>query len=89
MYSFETKYNIDGKEYIPGIIGMNNLQGTDYANAVFQALNAVQPFRELFLMAAAFQDPLLDRYGMLVKKLWNWQQFKGSISPHELMQSIT
>jgi U4/U6.U5 tri-snRNP-associated protein 2 len=26
---------------------------------------------------------------MLVKKLWNWQQFKGSISPHELMQAIT
>jgi U4/U6.U5 tri-snRNP-associated protein 2 len=24
-----------------------------------------------------------------MKKLWNGQQFKGSISPHEIMQAIT
>ena len=45
LYQYQKKYNIDGKEYTPGIIGLNNLNGTDYANACFQLLNTLVPFR--------------------------------------------
>jgi hypothetical protein len=31
----------------------------------------------------------LDKFGLLMKKLWNWQQFKGSICPYDIMQAIT
>lgn len=89
MYRFEGRFNVDGKEYIPGIVGINNLKGTDYANSIFQLLNTVKPFRELFLLKPSFENPLLDRFGLLYKKLWNWQQFKGSICPHDIMQAIT
>jgi hypothetical protein len=79
---YKGRYNIDGKAYVPGVIGLNNLSGTDYANAVFQVLNGIEPLREFFLLAGAFEDAFLDKFGLFVKKLWNWQQFKGCISPH-------
>ena len=61
---------------------MNNLKGTDYANSVFQLMNTVKEFREFFLLTESFEDLLLDKFGLLMKKLWNPRQFKGSISPH-------
>ena len=51
LYDYKTKYSIVGKNYTPGIIGMNNLNGTDYANAVFQLLNVVKPLREFLLLS--------------------------------------
>jgi U4/U6.U5 tri-snRNP-associated protein 2 len=39
-----------GKQYLPGYVGMNNLQRTDYVNAVIQALAHVPPIRNFFLM---------------------------------------
>ena len=76
-------YNVDGKEYIPGVIGINNLKGTDYISAVLQVLNGVRPFRDFFrLRKEQFSYPLLQKMHMFVRKLWNWRSFKGSISPH-------
>jgi U4/U6.U5 tri-snRNP-associated protein 2 len=74
---------------VPGVVGLNNLKGTDYANAVFHLLNAVRPLRELFLLRSSFDGVLLDKFALLLKKLWNYQQFKGSICPHEIMQAIS
>lgn len=68
---------------------MNNLGCTDHVNAVLQLLNAVPPLREYFLLNEDNQDELLEKFGMLFRKLWSWQQFKGCYSPHELMQAIT
>lgn len=36
------------------MVGINNLKGTDYANSIFQILNVVKPFRELFLLKNSF-----------------------------------
>lgn len=36
---------LDGSEYMPGLVGLNNLKATDYANAVVQALIRVHPIR--------------------------------------------
>jgi U4/U6.U5 tri-snRNP-associated protein 2 len=43
---------LDGGEYMPGLVGLNNARGCgDYANVVVQALAAVRPFRDFFLHA--------------------------------------
>jgi len=52
-------------------------------------LNTIKPFREFLLLADHFEDLLINRYATFTKRIWNWKQFKGSISPHELMQAIT
>lgn len=36
---------LDGSEYMPGLVGLNNLKLTDYANVVVQALIRVHPIR--------------------------------------------
>jgi U4/U6.U5 tri-snRNP-associated protein 2 len=40
-----------GRRYIPGYIGLNNLNKTDYINCVVQALGHVRPLRDFFLLA--------------------------------------
>lgn len=38
-----------GKQYLPGFVGLNNLNKTDYINATVQALAHVKPLRDFFL----------------------------------------
>lgn len=40
---------LDGTEYIPGCIGLNNIKKTDYVNVIIQALCRVGPVRNYFL----------------------------------------
>jgi hypothetical protein len=41
-------------EYVPGVIGMNNLGRMDFASGVMQMLNAVAEVREYFLTNQGF-----------------------------------
>ena len=36
---------LDGSEYMPGLVGLNNMKQNDYANVVVQALIRVYPIR--------------------------------------------
>lgn len=38
-----------GRRYLPGFVGLNNLNKTDYVNATVQALAHVRPLRDFFL----------------------------------------
>lgn len=93
----------DGKLYYPGIVGLNNLKYNDYCNVIFQALSHVIPLRNFFLIESNYspQAPsnkysliddkyqlLLQRFGELVRKLWNPRNFKAHVSPHEMLQAI-
>jgi len=40
---------LDGTEYIPGCIGLNNIKKTDYVNVIIQSLCRVAPLRHYFL----------------------------------------
>jgi U4/U6.U5 tri-snRNP-associated protein 2 len=88
---------LDGTEYIPGCIGLNNIKRTDYANVIIQALTRVENLRNFFLQ---YDDTTTDlkfdpqalfmqRMAELFRKIWNPKNFKGHVSPHEVMQSIT
>lgn len=88
----------DGKLYFPGIVGLNNLKYNDYCNVVFQALSHVIPLRNHFLIEANHSSSsnrqgderylLSQRFGELVRKLWNPRNFKAHVSPHEMLQAI-
>jgi len=49
----ELSRDLSGRRYLPGFVGLNNLNGTDYLNAVVQALGHVRPLRDFFLLAAS------------------------------------
>ena len=36
---------LDGSEYMPGLVGLNNMKRNDYANVVVQALVRIGPIR--------------------------------------------
>jgi len=82
---------LDGTDYLPGIVGLNNIKSTDYINAALQALVHVPPLRKFFIVEENLKDyksELVHRFGMLVRKMWNARNFKDQVSPHELLQAI-
>jgi hypothetical protein len=44
---------LDGSEFMPGLVGLNNMKANDYANVVVQVLARVNPIRCAALQAAA------------------------------------
>lgn len=51
----ELARDLFGRRYLPGFVGLNNLNKTDYLNAVLQALAHVRPLRDFFLLAGSGQ----------------------------------
>ena len=41
---------VDGSDYMPGLIGLNNIKNTDYVNVVVQLLARIPPIRDFFLL---------------------------------------
>ncbi|GLG96459.1 hypothetical protein R5R35_007918 [Gryllus longicercus] len=89
---------IDGTMYLPGIVGLNNIKANDYCNVILQALSHVTPLRNYFLReinyARVKRPPgdssflLVQRFGELMRKLWNPRNFKAHVSPHEMLQAV-
>ncbi|KAH8652357.1 ubiquitin carboxyl-terminal hydrolase [Xylariales sp. PMI_506] len=85
-----TAWTLDGKEYAPGYVGMNNIKENDYLNVVVQALSHVAPLRNFFLLESpSGQSELVKRCAILFRKIWNPRAFKNHVSPHELLQEIS
>ncbi|WAQ96582.1 SNUT2-like protein [Mya arenaria] len=88
----------DGTTYLPGIVGLNNIKANDYCNVVLQALSHVMPLRNYFLQEASYKTIkrppgdqmflVVQRFGELLRKLWNPRNFKAHVSPHEMLQSV-
>eukprot|EP00049_Salpingoeca_infusionum_P002842 m.60474 g.60474 ORF g.60474 m.60474 type:complete len:627 (+) comp11819_c0_seq4:154-2034(+) len=82
---------LDGKKYIPGVVGLNDIKANDYVNVVVQALNRIPPFRNFFLdpsNTSRIRDPLVLTMGELIRKINNPRAFKGHVSPHEFLQAV-
>lgn len=117
---------LDGTDYLPGLVGLNNIKKTDWLNVIVQALNFIPDWRNFFIVdqtwdhslkpitsntkpstslstssssakssaassskAPAVKSDLALLYGELLAKIWNPRSFKGHVSPHELLQSVT
>lgn len=83
-------WDLAGKKYYPGFVGLNNIKANDYLNVVAQALAHVSPLRNFLMLEDLSSRPQLVReFGVLVRKIWNPKAFKSHVSPHELMQEIS
>lgn len=89
---------IDGTLYNPGIVGLNNIKFNDYCNVVLQALTHVPPLRNYFLREENYKNikrppgdslfTMVQRFGELMRKIWNPRNFKAHVSPHEMLQAV-
>jgi len=83
-------YDLNNKKYLPGFIGLNNIKKNDYINVIIQALIHITPLRDFFLKNDKdSKSELVNRFGMLIRKMWNPRAFKAQVSPHELLQEIS
>ena len=83
-------WDLLGKKYYPGFVGLNNIKANDYLNVVVQALSHVGPLRNFLMLEDLSSRPqLIQRFSTLVRKIWNSKAFKPHVSPHELIQEIS
>eukprot|EP00741_Cyanophora_paradoxa_P020845 tig00021314_g20123.t1 len=83
---------LENKDFIPGTVGLNNIKETDYINVVIQSLVRVSPLRDFFLFPENYsscKSLLVQRFGELVRKVWNPLNFKDQVSPHEFVQAVS
>ncbi|KAK3677746.1 Ubiquitin carboxyl-terminal hydrolase 10 [Recurvomyces mirabilis] len=86
----EPSWDLLGRKYTPGFVGLNNIKANDYFNVVVQALAHIPPLRNFFMREDLSTAPQLpQRLSTLIRKLWNPQAFKNHVSPHELLQEIS
>jgi len=88
----------DGTNYIPGVVGLNNIKANDYLNVILQAMSHVEGLRNYFLHEDNYRGIvrppgdqsflLVTRFGELIRKLWNPRNFKAHVSPHEMLQAV-
>ncbi|XP_050390998.1 U4/U6.U5 tri-snRNP-associated protein 2 [Patella vulgata] len=88
----------DNTTYLPGIVGLNNIKANDYCNVILQSLSHVTPLRNFFLQEENYKKIkrppgdqmvlLVQRFGELLRKLWNPRNFKAHVSPHEMLQAV-
>ena len=90
--------SLEGTQFMPGCVGLNNLKLTSFANSVIQLLARVKPLRNFCLIeeesdpSQLQNDPramLSLRFSQLIKKLWNPFNFKGHVSAHEFMEAVS
>lgn len=96
VLEFDTKvqysHALDGNDYLPGVLGLNNLTNSCWCNAVVQAILKVKPVRNFFIFKNNYRDKtnssLILMFAELVRKYHNPKNFKNHISPHEFLQSV-
>eukprot|EP01071_Lankesteria_metandrocarpae_P012880 Lankesteria_metandrocarpae@DN6369_c0_g1_i1.p1 len=84
--------SLDGADYMPGYVGLNNLKHSDFFTVVVQMLCQVIPLRNKLLLLdlsrKLIPDPVLLTLSELVRKIFNPKNFKGIVSPHEFLQAV-
>ncbi|KAM7525136.1 hypothetical protein LguiA_015038 [Lonicera macranthoides] len=82
---------LDGSDYLPGMVGLNNIKDTDFVNVTIQSLMRVTPLRDFFLIPENYKHSkslLVHRFGELTRRIWHPRNFKGQVSPHEFLRAV-
>lgn len=84
--------DLQGKSFLPGYIGLNQIKANDYVNVILQCLAHIRPLRDFFLLNSSIQSDgggLMESFKEVLEKIWNPIRFKAQTSPHEFLQSIS
>jgi len=79
--------SLNGSEFFPGLMGLNQIKEDSYLNACIHALCGVGSLRDYFL-TNQFEGKLAKSFSELLRKVNNARNFKGIVSPHEFLQAV-
>ncbi|KYN96971.1 putative U4/U6.U5 tri-snRNP-associated protein 2 [Plasmodium gaboni] len=83
--------SLDGGDFLPGLVGLNNLKNTDYCNVIIQLICSIIPIRNTLLLYEYKENiakNIIVVLSELIKKIYNPRNFKGVVSPHEFLQAV-
>ena len=80
--------DLQGKHFLPGFIGLNQIKANDYVNVILQCLAHIKPLRDHFLLNQISGGGLGEAFKDVLGKIWNPTRFKAQTSPHEFLQAI-
>ncbi|EUR66869.1 hypothetical protein PFBG_04447 [Plasmodium falciparum 7G8] len=83
--------SLDGGDFLPGLVGLNNLKNTDYCNVIIQLICSIIPLRNTLLLYECKENiakNIIVVLSDLIKKIYNPRNFKGVVSPHEFLQAV-
>lgn len=81
--------DLQGRPFLPGFIGLNQIKANDYVNVILQALSHIRPLRDHFLLSENVKNGLGEAFKEILQKIWNPTRFKAQTSPHEFLQAIS
>lgn len=84
--------DVHGVSYLPGFVGLNNLNATDDLNVLVHLVSHIAPIRDFLLQHALYQftpNKLIREFGLVLRKIWSSGNFKSTVSPQELAQIIS
>ena len=83
--------DLQGRPFLPGFVGLNQIKANDYVNVVLQALAHIKPLRDFFLLDYKGKQgsSLGESFKEVLEKIWNPVRFKAQTSPHEFLQAIS
>jgi U4/U6.U5 tri-snRNP-associated protein 2 len=87
---------LDGHNYWPGFMGLNQIKHNDWFNVLMQLVMRVEPLRDYFLLRNIELKPqklntshnLIEPFTQLLRRCCNFSAFKSHISPALLLKSI-
>jgi len=86
-----TAISLTGTPFMPGAVGLNPIRDNSYLNAVIHVLASLPQVRDGFLLSPpqkTASSKLHASFGELIRKMYNPEQFKGTVSPHEFLQCV-
>ncbi|KYQ92771.1 SAP DNA-binding domain-containing protein [Tieghemostelium lacteum] len=91
-----SKYSraLDGTQYLSGMVGLNVIKNNSYFNVCIQLLSKVPMLRNYFIdntlstKVQLSKSPLSQSLSELLRKVWNYRNFKSQVSPLEMMQVV-
>ncbi len=95
-YNSNNSYSLEGKKFIPGYVGLNNVKKNDYFNVIIQAFSHLEKIRNFFLLynldknfdEKMYLEIFVKRLSELNKKIWNKNNFKDHVNPIETLQIL-
>jgi len=84
--------SMDGREFLPGYVGIDSPGGFDYVSVALQCLSHVPPFRDFFLRPSNYSlctSELVAVFGSTMRRMWSSGLFKPTLSPRELLVYVT